>query len=78
MEVIHDSISSADRMGVISALSNAGITLHSQHLNIDGVQYTLDENAAQRALAEQAMIQVDFPQRATQCEDVLDFLFISP
>ena len=36
----------------------------------------LDANASQRAIAEDAMIQVDFPERATECEDVLDFLFL--
>ncbi len=77
LDLLHSfTISNTDRLGAISTLINAGITLRSQDLHIDGVQYALDENAAQRALVEQAMIQVDFPQRATQCEDVLDFLFL--
>merc|ERR1712224_1009789 len=63
---------------VISTLINAGITLCSVDLQLPGVQQALDENAAQRAAVEDVMIQVAFPQRATPCEDVLDFLFLRP
>ena len=68
----------ADRLRVISKLVDAGITLRPQDLQIYGVQYDLDENKTQREVAKQAMIQVEFPQRATPCEDVLDFLYLCP
>ena len=38
-------------------------------------QSALEMIADQRAAAERVMLQVDFPQQATKCEDVLDFLF---
>merc|ERR1712167_245185 len=48
LDFIHLSgMPSNDRLGAISTLINAGITLRSQDLQIDGVQYALDQNAAQ-------------------------------